>query len=133
MTALLLDTTFLIDIERDDHDLDAWIDDDDDDVAMAAVTVAELQVGVELASRQHRERRANFVQAIIEVVPVLPYGIDTALVHAELLADTRRTRRPRGAHDLIIAATAKSAGRAVVSADPSGFEDLPGVDLHRHR
>ena len=132
MTALLLDTTFLIDIERDDHDLDAWID-DDDDVAMAAVTVAELQVGVELASRQHRERRANFVQAIIEVVPVLPYGIDTALVHAGLLADTRRTGRPRGAHDLIIAATAKSAGRAVVSADPSGFEDLPGVDLHRHR
>ena len=132
MTALLLDTTFLVDIERDDHDLDAWID-DDDDVAMAAVTVAELQVGVELASHQHRERRANFVQAIIEVVPVLPYGIDTALVHAGLLADTRRTGRPRGAHDLIIAATAKSAGRAVVSADPSGFEDLPGVDLHRHR
>ena len=131
MTALLLDTTFLIDIERDD-DLDAWIH-DDDDVAMAAVTVAELQVGVELASRQHRERRATFVQAIIDAVPVLPYGIDTALVHAELLADTRRTGRPRGAHDLIIAATAKSAGRTVVSADPAGFEDLPGVDLHRHR
>ena len=132
MTALLLDTTFLIDIERDDHDLDAWID-DDDDLAMAAVTIAELQVGVDLASRQHRERRATFVEAIIEVVPVLPYGIETALVHAELLADTRRTDRPRGAHDLIIAATAKSAGRAVVSADPSVFEDLPGVDLHRHR
>jgi len=33
----------------------------------------------------------------------------------------------------IIAATAKSSGRAVLSADPSGFEDLPGVDLHRHR
>ena len=83
MTALLLDTTFLIDIERDDSDLDAWID-DDDDVAMAAVTVAELQVGVELASRQQRARRATFVQAVIETVPVLPYGLDTALVHVEL-------------------------------------------------
>jgi tRNA(fMet)-specific endonuclease VapC len=132
MTALLLDTTFLIDIERDDQELDAWID-DDDDVAMAAVTVAELQVGVELVSSQHRERRGTFVQAIIDAVPVLPYGIETALVHAELLADTRRSGRPRGAHDLIIAATAKSAGRAVVSADPSGFEGLPGVELHRHR
>ncbi len=132
MTALLLDTTFLIDIERDDRDLDAWID-DDDDVAMAAVTVAELQVGVELASRRHRERRVTFVQAVIESVPVLPYGMDTALVHAELLADTRRSGRSRGAHDLIIAATARSSGRAVLSADPAGFEDLPGVDLHRHR
>jgi len=132
MTALLLDTTFLIDIERDGHDLDRWID-DDDDVAMAAVTVAELQVGVELASGRYRARRATFVQAVIEAVPVLAYGTDTALVHAQLLANTRRTGRPRGAHDLIIAATAKSAGRAVVSADPSGFEDLPGVELHRHR
>lgn len=132
MTALLLDTTFLIDVERETHDLDAWIR-DDDDVAMAAVTVAELQVGIELASGRHRDRRADFVRAIVEVVPVLPYDIDTALVHAELLADARRSGRPRGAHDLIIAATAKAAGRAVVSADPSGFEDLPGVELHRHR
>jgi glycosyltransferase A (GT-A) superfamily protein (DUF2064 family) len=82
--ASLLDATFLI-----DSDLDAWID-DDDDVAMAAVTVAELQVGVELASRQHRTRRSTLVQAVIEAVPVLPYGLDTALVRAELLADTRR-------------------------------------------
>ena len=132
MTALLLDTTFLIDVERDDSDLDAWID-DEDDVALAAITVAELQVGVELASGRRRQRRATFVNAVTEAVPVLPYGIDTALVHAELLADTRRSGRPRGAHDLIIAATARSVGRAVVSADPSGFEGLPGVELHRHR
>ena len=127
MTALLLDTTFLIDIERDDHDLDAWID-DDDDVAMAAVTVAELQVGVELASHQHRERRANFVQAIIEVVPVLPYGIDTALVHAGLLADTRRTGRPRGAHDLIIAATAFEP----ISAWPCNEQVIPSTPSQRN-
>jgi tRNA(fMet)-specific endonuclease VapC len=132
VTALLLDTTFLIDAERDHSELDDVID-DDDDVAIAAVTVAELRVGVELAAPSHRDRRAGFVQAVIEAVPVLPYGLDTALVHAELLASTRRTGRPRGAHDLIIAATARSTGRAVVTADPSGFDDLPGVEIHRHR
>lgn len=99
---------------------------------MAAVTVAELQVGVELASGQHRARRDAFAQAVIEAVPFLPYGLDTALAHAELLADTRRSGRPRGAHDLIIAATARSTRRAVLSADPSGFQDLPGVELHDH-
>lgn len=132
MTALLLDTTFLIDIDRAGDHLDAWIG-DDDDVAVAAVTVAELQVGVELAPGRHRQRRAEFVEAVLDVVPVLPYGVDTASVHADLLAETRRRGRPRCAHDLIIAATAKSVGRAVVSADPSAFEDLPGVELHRHR
>ena len=36
-------------------------------------------------------------------------------------------------HPAASAATARSAGRGVGSADPAGFEDLPGVALHRHR
>lgn len=132
MTALLLDTTILIDVEQGAAAIDALIE-DDDDVAMAAVTVAELQVGVELASPSNQPSRAAFVAAIVEVVPVLPYGIDTALAHAELLAETRRSGRPRGAHDLIIAATAMSTGRTVITADPSGFEHLSGVDIRGHR
>ena len=49
MTLLLLDTTFLIDAERGATGLDNLID-DDDDVAIAAITLAELTVGVELAA-----------------------------------------------------------------------------------
>lgn len=128
MTLLLLDTTFLIDVERAAAELDDAIG-DDDDVAIAAITVAELQVGVELATGRRRERRSTFVNALIAGIPSLPYDVPTALAHADLLAHTRRTGRPRGAHDLIIAATARSAGRAVVTADAGGFSDLPGVDL----
>ena len=53
MTLLLLDTNFLIDAERADSALDAVID-DDDDVAIAAVTVAELLVGVQMADTKRR-------------------------------------------------------------------------------
>lgn len=45
MTLLLLDTTFLIDAEHTDAQLDQAID-EADDVAIAAIPVAELQVGV---------------------------------------------------------------------------------------
>jgi predicted nucleic acid-binding protein len=45
LSLLLLDTTFLVDAERAGAELDALIA-DDDDVAIAAVTVAELLVGV---------------------------------------------------------------------------------------
>jgi tRNA(fMet)-specific endonuclease VapC len=41
----------------------------------------------------------------------------------------RRAGRPRGAHDLIIAATAVATGRIVVTADGDGFADLPGVSV----
>jgi tRNA(fMet)-specific endonuclease VapC len=44
VSLLLLDTTFLIDAERDAAVLDELIG-DEDDVAVAAVTVAELLVG----------------------------------------------------------------------------------------
>jgi tRNA(fMet)-specific endonuclease VapC len=50
-----------------------------------------------------------------------------ARAHATLLAHTRRSGRPRGAHDLVIAATAVSQARIVVSADASAFDELPGL------
>lgn len=132
MSIVLLDTTFLIDAEREQADLDAILD-DEDDVAVAAITVAELLVGVELASPKHREQRRAFVEDLTSSLPVIPYDLSIAQEHARLLTAVKRTGRPRGAHDLVIAATARATKRAVVTADPNAFADLPGVDVHPHR
>lgn len=56
-----------------------------------------------------------------------------AQAHAGLLASVRRSDTPRGAHDLIIAATAVATGRTVVTADRAAFDTLPGVELRFHR
>lgn len=103
--------------------------DDEDDVAIAAITAAELLVGVELSDGKSRERRRAFVDGVLSTIPIEPYDLDVARTHASLLAHTRRSGRPRGAHDLLIAATALTHSRTVVSADPSGFDDLPGLAL----
>jgi tRNA(fMet)-specific endonuclease VapC len=102
---------------------------DEDDVAMAAITAAELLVGVHLADRRRRSARRKFVDELLLGVPVEAYDLDTARVHAELLAHTRKLGRARGAHDLLIAATARARARAVVTADATGFEGLPGVEV----
>ncbi len=101
--------------------------DDEDDVAIAAITVAELTVGVELADESRKRYREEFVDAVLKSVAIEVYDIDVAQAHGALLAHTRRTGRPRGAHDLIIAATARARQRAVVSADSRAFVDLPDV------
>lgn len=132
MTLLLLDTTFLIDAERVATDLDELIG-DDDDVAIAAITVAELTVGVQLATPRQRPRRQAYVDEITASIPILPYDESVAVHHANLLVSVRRTGQPRGAHDLIIAATAAAAGRTVVSADRRAFDGLPGVTSIDHR
>ncbi len=126
MSRLLLDTTVLIDLERTGHDLDSILL-DEDDAAVSVVTVAELEVGVDLASVEHREDRRRYVREVIDNVLVLPYDVETAHGHAVLLAHSRRTGRPRGRHDLIVAATALASGRTILSADTTAFSDLPGV------
>jgi tRNA(fMet)-specific endonuclease VapC len=103
--------------------------DDDDEVAIAAVTVAELRVGVLLAKGRARLARAAYVDEVVEVVPLIPYDGSVAEAHALLLTEVRRQGRPRGAHDLIIAATAVATGRTVVTADARAFADLPGVEV----
>jgi tRNA(fMet)-specific endonuclease VapC len=125
---LILDTTALVAAERERANIGQLLA-DDDDLAIAAITAGELLVGVELADRRRRSRRQAFVTAILDAVPVEPYDLDVARAHATLLAHTRRSGTPRGAHDLMIAATSVSSGRTVVTADARGFAELPGVSV----
>jgi tRNA(fMet)-specific endonuclease VapC len=103
--------------------------DDDDDVAIAAITIAELRVGALLANRRRKAARNAYVEDVIATIPVLDYDVEVAEAHAELLVEVRSQGKPRGAHDLIIAATARAFDRTVVSADDTAFRDLPGVEV----
>ena len=126
LNRLLLDATFLIDTERSNASLDEVIR-DEDDVAIAAITVAELQVGVVLAGGKTRRVRQELLEEILRVVPIVAYDLAVARAHAQLLFAVRQRGRTRGAHDLIIAATALSSNRSVVTADRTAFSELPGV------
>ena len=127
----MLDTTFLIDAERTDGGLDEVIH-DDDDVAISAITVAELRVGVELSRGKARSSRPAFLDDILTSIPLLEYDLAVAEAHAQLLIAVRRQGRPRRAHDLVIAATALASQRVVLTADLTAFDDLPGVDVLHH-
>lgn len=131
LARLILDTTVLVDAEREGIAALEGLIGDEDDVAIAAITVAELRVGVELADARRREGRRAFVDAVIGSVSIENYDLDVAQAHGALLAHTRRTGSPRGAHDLIIAATARAREREVLSTDKEGFAGLPDVTL-RH-
>ncbi len=103
---------------------------DEDDLAIASVSVAEYRAGIEMADTAERAaERARALTAITSAVNVLDYTEVTAAHHGRLLAHARRSGTPRGAHDLIIAAHAAETGRAIFSRDPKArFGDLPGVN-----
>ena len=123
---LILDTNVLIAYERQTIDRAAL---DDDELAVAALSIAEYRVGIELADTAERAaERARALAAITSVIDVLDYTETTATQHARLIAHVRRTGTPRGAHDLIIAAHAAQTGRTILSFDAKArFADLPDV------
>lgn len=124
---LIIDTGVLVAAERGRTALMDVVA-EDDDLVIAAITVAELHTGVELATERQRAARSAFVVKVLETLPVEPYDLATAEVHGRLLAHVHRTGVKRGAHDLIIAATAVATKRTVVTMDRgANFHDLPGV------
>ena len=125
---LIVDTGVLIASERGAKSLDDIVF-ADDDLVIAAITVAELRTGIELASDRHRGARAEFLVNVLETLPVEPYDLATAEAHGRLLAHAHRGGTKRGAHDLIIAATAVATKRIIITIDRNArFDDLPGVD-----
>ncbi|WP_343917333.1 type II toxin-antitoxin system VapC family toxin [Agrococcus citreus] len=127
---MILDTNVLIDYERGALDRGAL---DDDELAIAAITVAEYRTGIELAETAERAAaRSRALAAMVGAVEVLEYTEATAAHHARLIAHVRRSGRSRGAHDLIIAAHAAQTGRVLLSRDAlARFADLPGVTADR--
>ncbi len=126
---LIFDTGVLVASERRASAASADVIDADDDVVVAAVTVAELRTGIELATASYRAARTEFLVKVLETLPVEPYDVDVAEAHGRLLAHVHRSGSKRGAHDLIIAATAVSTRRLLLTTDRNArFDDLPGVD-----
>lgn len=128
MDRLIVDTGVLVNAERGKLDL-LTVAPRDADAVIPAVVVAEFVMGVHMAdSERRRGTRQAFLDLALRVFPVEDYTAAVAAHHGELLAHVRRSGRQRGAHDLIIAATARATERTIVTTDASAeFGELPGV------
>jgi tRNA(fMet)-specific endonuclease VapC len=125
---LILDTAVLVALERGELDPTKRASEDSDAV-LPAITVAEFLVGVRLAATdQQRTGRGAALDRVRGSLPVQEYTERIAQHHATLLAHVHRSGRPRGAHDLIIAATARATGRTILTTDERArFDELPEV------
>jgi tRNA(fMet)-specific endonuclease VapC len=123
---VILDTGVLIAIERGKLDIDTVLG--ADDAAIATITAMELLVGVERADEKHRQTRAVHVEALLSSLPIEPYHLGVARVHAKLAVDAMASGRTRSAYDMMIAATAAATNRVLLTTDGSAeFDQLSGV------
>jgi predicted nucleic acid-binding protein len=100
-----------------------------DEGAISVMTLAELHVGVLLASDQKaRAQRLRTLARVERIFDPLPVDDSVARTFAEIVADARRKRRRPRVVDALIAATAVAHGLPLYSQD-SDFGSMPGVQL----
>lgn len=127
----LIDSSVLIAAERRVLDLDtAMAAHADEPVGIAAITASELLHGVQRAATPaQRQRREAFVERLLAVLPVFPFDLVTARIHASLWASLAAKGANVGAHDLLIGATAIAAGYRVATRDRRSFGKIPDLEV----
>lgn len=127
--ARLIDTSVFIELERSGRPIDllsAALSGEPD--ALASITASELLAGIHRApASERRRRREAFVEAVLERLPVLPFDLPAARIHARLAANLAATGQSIGPNDLLIAATAIAHGYAVLTHNLREFERVPGL------
>lgn len=118
----ILDTSVVIDLERLDPEQLPL------EIAISAITMAELAAGPHAtADPEERSRRQDRLQRAEAVFDPLPFDSEASRaygrVYSAVVAAGRKARVAR-ALDLLIAATACSAGLPLYTRNPEDFQAL---------
>jgi predicted nucleic acid-binding protein len=126
----MLDADVLIRGEKGSFDLKSWLaGQPNEQFEVAAITVAELWHGVERATPPHKQRRLQYLQAMLAVLPVVPYTEQTAYGHARIWAELEGAGKMAGYYDLVVAATALERGSQVATFNRRHFDPVPGLTV----
>ncbi len=128
---VVLDTSVLIEAERQRFEIDKFTENREDEIfGLSVITVAELLHGVHRAdSTKRRLKRSAYVEKVIELFPVYVFEISVARIYSELWSDLSRKGIQIGAHDLIIGSTALSLGFSVATYNMRHFERIEGLEI----
>ncbi len=125
----LIDSSILIEAERGRLDLTRLAAQNPQETfSISALTASELLHGVYRAVRtSQRVKRMAFVEALLAAMPVLPFDLAVARIHAQLWAELHRRGVIIGQMDSMIGATALAWDLTVVTCDRRSFSRMPGL------
>ena len=129
----LIESSVLIAVERGSLDLEAKLTDHaETEIAISTITASELLHGIHRADDEgRRSRREAWVEGLLSRLPVIPFDLVTARIHARISARSRSEGIPLGAHDLLIAATALARGLDIITRDERSFPRIPHLEIVR--
>jgi toxin FitB len=129
----LLDTNIISNVTKPSPSavLTAWMADQaDEDLFISALTVAEIRRGLldKPTGKKRQELERWFLgpdgPGNLFAGRILPFDEEAGLVWARLMADGKRTGRPRNPLDMIVAATAEANHCIIVTDNEKDFAGL---------
>lgn len=96
-----------------------------EEVAISALSIAELMYGAEKSQHPVKARRA--VERIANSLPVLPFDEGAARVYGKVRSHLEKLGTPIGALDALVGAHALSARATLVTNNVREFERIPGL------
>jgi len=132
--AYLIDSSVFITLERQRRPLGdlALVASSDEPVALAAITASELLVGVHRADTlERRLRRETFVEAVLALLPLIPFDLQVVRVYARVWAELLNRGQLIGSNDLMISATALAHGYAVLTDNLRDFERVRELSIQQ--
>jgi len=128
----LLDTNIISAIAPSKKDrpsaLVAWIDAASSGLYLSVVTVAEIRAGVAKAAREGSARKAEVLCAWWDAIEhlyanrILAFDLGAATIAGKFIDVAKAAGHAPGFADVVIAATAKAAGLAVLTRNTKHFD-----------
>lgn len=128
MTRFLLDTNILSDLVRNPRGRVAAriAEVGEDAVCTSIIVAAEFRFG---AAKRGSERLTNQVERILSVIDIQPFDAPADDAYARLRAQLEAAGAPIGGNDMLIAAHALAADRAVVTDNERKFLRIAGLKV----
>ena len=125
----MLDTNICIYIikKRPEQVLRRFMEFEPGDLCISAITLAELEYGIENSSVPERNRFA--LAMFLSGIESLPFDDSAAEEYGKIRAKLRRQGTPVGANDMLIAAHAKARGLTIVTNNAREFDRIDGLNV----
>jgi predicted nucleic acid-binding protein len=133
-----LDTTILIDLtgkggarrkKAAESKLQELID-RDEHIVTTRFNIAELYVGIELSNDPRAE--ANTINEFLVSFEILDFSDLAAYLYGQITARQRKTGRPSGDMDVLIASTALAHGHSLITRDAEHFQNIPELKVEKY-
>lgn len=96
-------------------------------IALSAITVYELEYGI-AKSRKSRQRHTQFLHFLDEI-DIIPFGLREAETAGNIRMTLESKGKPIGPHDILIAATAITSTRILVTHNTREFARIKNCAL----